>query len=202
MCYKNDIIIRQIIVWALLVALLTAALTGLVLLFIGGHDDVLKVLLSVLIFAGALVLTLPAQIHQPVWVQVGTAALCGADAVLAWILIWLPVGSGTGVAIGRGAGMITALLIVVGVALLVRAMVLGPGLRAARAAAWVSHSTGITLLAMVWVAILSDGEVTAPGRVVAGLAIIYITSSLVAILIALMRRYTVVPRELGTNTRG
>jgi hypothetical protein len=48
---------------------------------------------------------------------------------------------------------------------------------------------------MVWSAILTDGEVLPPARVVAGVAIIYVTSSLVAMLIALMRRYTVVPRD-------
>jgi hypothetical protein len=187
--------IRRTIAWALLIALLAAAATGLVLLFIGGQDDVLKVLLSVLVFAGALVLALPAQLHPLPWLQVATGALCLAAAVLAWTAIWLPEDSGAGDALGRSIGMIGALLVVLGVALVVLAMVRGPHLRAAHVAAWVSHLTGIAMLGMVWSAILTDGEALPPGRVVGGVAIIYVTSSLVAMLIALMRRYKVVPRD-------
>jgi hypothetical protein len=187
--------IRRTIAWALLIALLAAAATGLVLLFIGGQDDVLRVLLSVLVFAGALVLALPAQLHAISWLQMATGALCLAAAVLAWTAIWLPADSGAGDQLGRSIGMIGALLVVLGVALVVVAMVRGPHLRPARVAAWASHLTGIALLGMVWAAILTDGEALPPGRIVGGIAIIYVTSSLVAMLIALMRRYKVVPRD-------
>jgi hypothetical protein len=172
----HDMRIRNAIVWALLVALLAAAATGLVLLFIGGQEDVLKVLLSVLVFAAAMVLALPAHLHPLPWLQMATGGL----AIIP---------------LGRTAGMITALLVVLGVALVVLAMVRGPRLRPARVAARVSHITGIALLAMVWAAILTDGEALPPARIVAGIAIIYVTSSLVAMLIALMRRYTLVPRD-------
>ncbi len=187
--------IRRAIVWALLVALLAAAATGLVLLFLGGQDDVLKVLLSVLVFAGAMVLALPAQLHQVPWLQLSTGVLCLVAVALTWTAIWTPEDSGTIEAIGKTVGMITALLVVLGMALVVLAMVQGPGLRPARVAAWVSYPTGIALLGMVWAAILTDGEALPPGRIVGGIAIIYVTSSLVAMLIALMRRYKVVPRD-------
>lgn len=187
--------IRRTLVWALLVALLAAAATGLVLLFVGGQDDVLKVLLSVLVFAGTLVLALPAHLHPIPWLQVATGVLSLVAAALTWALIWLPVDPGVGDVFGRVVGMIGTLLVVLGVALVVIAMVRGPHLRPARVAAWVSHLTGIAMLAMVWSAILTDGAVLPPARVVAGVAIIYVTSSLMAMLIALMRRYTVVPRD-------
>lgn len=189
--------LRQAIIWSLLTALLAAALVGLVLVFVGGQDDVLKVLLSVLIFAGVLVLALPAQLHPRPWLQVAVGALCAADAVIAWVLIWGAGDSAAADALGRTAGMITALLVVVGVALVLTAMVRGPHLRPSRIAAWVSHATGAALLVMVWLLILTDGEVPLPGRVVAGIAIIYVASSLTAMLVTLMRRYRVVPREPG-----
>lgn len=192
--------IRNAIVWALLVALLAAAATGLVLLFIGGQEDVLKVLLSVLVFAAAMVLALPAHLHPLPWLQMATGGLAIIDAALMWSIIWMNGDSEAGVPLGRTAGMITALLVVLGVALVVLAMVRGPRLRPARVAARVSHITGIALLAMVWAAILTDGEALPPARIVAGIAIIYVTSSLVAMLIALMRRYTLVPREPDTRT--
>lgn len=187
--------IRQAIIWALLTALLAAALTGLVLVFVGGQDDVLKVLLSVLVFAGSLVLALPAQLHPRPWLQVAVGTLCAADAVIAWVLIWFAGDSAAADALGRTAGMITALLVVLGVALLITAMVQGPRLRPARIAAWVSHGTGAALLVMVWMLILTDAEVPLPGRVVGGIAIIYVAASLTAILVTLMRRYRVVPRD-------
>jgi hypothetical protein len=187
--------IRRTTVWALLVALLAAAATGLVLLFIGGQDDVLKVLLSVLVFAGAMVLALPAQLHPVPWLQVATGALCLVTAALMWTVIWLPEDAGASDALGRTVGMIGVLLVVLGVALVVLAMVRGPRLRPARVAAWVSHVTGIALLGIVWAAILTDGEALPPGRIVGGIAIIYVTTSLVAMLIALMRRYKVVARD-------
>ena len=107
-----------------------------------------------------------------------TGGLAIIDAALMWSIIWMNGDSEAGVPLGRTAGMITALLVVLGVALVVLAMVRGPRLRPARVAAWVSHITGIALLGIV-----------------AGIAIIYVTSSLVAMLIALMRRYTLVPRD-------
>lgn len=182
------------VIWALLASLMAAALTGLVLVFIGGQDDVVRVLLSVLVFAGALVLALPAFLHAATVVQAGVGLLAGACAVLWWVVIWMPGDAAPADAIAKTGGMLLALLVVLGVALLLLAMVRGPRLRPARIAMWVSHATGLALLGMIWALIVSDGDVPLPGRVVGGIAIIYVTSSLTAILVTLMRRYAVVRR--------
>lgn len=187
--------LRTRILWALLVALGAAAILGLVVLFIGGQDQVLKLLLSVLVFAAVLALALPSQLHAPAIVRGLMATLCVADGIIVWVLVWGAEQSSVADALGRAAGMITVLLVVANVALMIWQMVRGPRLRPARIAMWVSHVTGLGLLAIAWEMILTDADPAPPARVTGGIAIIYVAASLGAILIALMRRYKVVPRD-------
>ena len=186
---------RARILWTLLGALLAAAVMGLVLLVVGGQEDVLRVLVTVLVFAGALVLAVPGYLHPSTRLQISTSALCALDAVVAWVLIWMPGSWDAADWVGRTAGLITALLVIGDVALILLLMVRGPRLRAARVAMWISHVTGAALLMIVWLAILTDGETTPPARIIGGLAIIYIATSLSAILISVIRRYKIVPRD-------
>lgn len=183
--------------WALLVLLGAAALIGLGIVFAGAADEVVQLLLSVLVLAGALLLALPAELHPWPAVRGAVMALAVLDAVLAWLLIWMPEVEGTTDWIARSAAVITTLLVAVAVALTVLRVVRGPRMTLARVVAWVSHATGLVLVVMVWMKILSDGEAGPPDRIIAGLAIIYAASSLGAVLIGLLRRFTVVPREMS-----
>ena len=186
---------RARVLWTLLGALLAAAVMGLVLLVVGGQDDVLRVLLTVLVFAGALVLAVPGFLHPSVRLQAVTSTLCAICALVAWVLIWMPGSWEAADWVGRSAGLIVALLVIGDVALILLLMVRGPGLRPARIAMWISHVTGAALLVIVWLAILTDGETAPPARITGGLAIIYIATSLSAILISVIRRYKIVPRN-------
>ena len=117
-------------------------------------------------------------------------AVIAIEAIVVWVIIWMPSPPD---ALGRATAMLALLLVVAAAAVVLSRVVAGPNLRLPRMVARVAYVGGVVFLAMGWAMILTDGEAL-PGRVLAGVAIIYATSALAAVVIALMRSYTVVRR--------
>ena len=84
-------------------------------------------------------------------------------------------------------------VLVAAVTIVVLRMTKGAAARMARRLAVFSVIPGAVLVALVWALILSDGDI-APGRIIAGLAIIYAASAGGALVLALMRNYEIVRR--------
>ncbi len=175
---------------ALLVVLIIAALIGLGIVFAGGDDTVTRALISVLVLGAAFLLAVPAALSPRPALLWSMVTLTAIEAVLVWILIWT---SNPAEGLGRAVLMIAVLLVIAAVAIVLIRAVTGPNLRLPRIVSYVSDVTGLIFLGMAWPMILTDGDAI-PGRVLAGVAIIYATSTLAALVIALMRNYTVVRR--------
>lgn len=180
---------------ALLIVLAIAALVGLGIVFAGPEDIVMRVLGSVMVLGGALLLSLPAALAPRRWLQIGMGALVGVDAVLTWVLIWTPEGANAPDAVGKASAMIVTLLIVLAVGVVLERITRGPRLRLPRRIAWVGAVAGAALLGMIWAMILTDGDADIPARFMAGVGIIYAAASLGALVLALMRSYSIVRRD-------
>ena len=179
---------------ALLVVLAVAAAIGLGIVFLGPGDAVTRVLLSVLVLGGAMLLAMPAVLAPAMWLRIGMAVLVGVDALLAWVMIWLPDPEEIPAGIGRASAMIITLLVVLAVGVVLQRVTAGARMRAPRIVAIVSTFAGVVLLGLAWAMILTDGGAGIPGRVIAGVAIIYAATALGALVLALMRSYALVRR--------
>lgn len=175
---------------ALLVVLVVAALIGLGIVFVGADENVAKALLSVLVLGAACLFAVAAALAPRPEVLWSLMAAIAIEAMLVWVVIWMPSPPD---ALGRATAMLALLLVVAAAAVVLSRVVAGPNLRLPRMVARVAYVAGVVFLAMGWAMILTDGEAL-PGRVLAGVAIIYATSALAAVVIALMRSYTVVRR--------
>ncbi len=191
---ERQSILMRYLLRVLLVALGVAALVGLGIVFLGPGDAVTRVLLSVLVLGGAMLLAMPAVLAPAVWLRIGMGVLVGADAVLAWVMIWIPDTSDVPVAMGRASAMIITLLVVLAAGIVLQRVTRGGRMRAPRIVAVVSTCAGAVLLGLAWAMILTDGEAGIPGRLMAGVAIIYAATALGALVLALMRSYVVVRR--------
>lgn len=180
---------------ALLVVLAIAAVIGLGIVFAGPEDTVTRVLLSVLVLGGALLLAIPAALAPWAAVRWGMGVLVAIDAVLTWVIIWAVEESGFPTWVGKASAMIVTLLVVLAVALTLLRVTSGARLRMPRIVAMVSGIAGILLLAFAWAMIITDGDAGIPARVIAGVAIIYAATALGALVLALMRSYAVVRRS-------
>lgn len=179
-----------ILLRALLVVLVVAALIGLGIVFVGANDTITQALLSVLVLGAACLFAVAAALAPRPRLLWSLIAVIAIEAIVVWVIIWMPSPPD---ALGRAAGMLALLLVVATAAVVLSRVVAGPDLRLPRIVARVAHVAGVVFLAMGWAMILTDGEAL-PGRVLAGVAIIYATSALAAVVIALMRSYTVVRR--------
>ena len=180
---------------ALLIVLGIAALVGLGIVFAGPETTVMRVLGSVLVLGGALLLAMPALLAPWRPLRIAMGALIAINAVLVWIIIWAPEDGETPVGVGRASAMIATLLLVLAVAVVLERITRGARLRLPRRIAWVGDVAGAALLGMAWAMILTDGEADVPARVMAGTAIIYASAALAALLLALMKSYSVVRRS-------
>ena len=179
---------------ALLIVLAIAALIGLGIVFAGPEDTVMRVLGSVMVLGGALLLAMPAALMPLVPLRVAMAVLVGAEAVLMWVIIWAPDASTLPDGIGRASAMLATFLVVAAVAIVLWRVTRGERLRTPRIVAGVSMVAGAAFGAMMWAMILTDGEAL-PARVLVGVAIIYAATGLGALVLALMRSYAVVRRS-------
>ena len=179
---------------ALLVVLAVAALIGLGVVFTGAEGTVMQVLGSVLVLGAALLLALPAALAPWTPVRMAIATLAAAGAVLTWITIWAPDDGGSPW-VGRTAAMIAALLVVVAVALVLRHLSAPERARRARRVAIAADVAGLVLLGMVWAMIATDGAAGVPDRAIAGTAIIYAVFALGALVMAVVRSYSIVCRD-------
>lgn len=179
---------------ALLIVLAIAALIGLGIVFAGPEDVVMRVLGSVLVLGGALLLAMPAALIPQMPLRVAMAVLVGIEAVLTWVIIWTPDGANVPDWLGRATAMIVTFLVVAAVAIVLQRVTRGPNLRTPRIVAAISAVAGVVFMALVWAMILTDGEAL-PGRVLAGVAIIYAATALGALVLSLMRSYAVVRRS-------
>ncbi len=179
---------------ALLIVLAIAALIGLGIVFAGPEDIVMRVLGSVMVLGGALLLAMPAVLIPRVPPRVAMAALVGVEAVLTWVIIWWADSGTLPVWMGRASAMLVTLLLVAAVAIVLWRVTRGERLRTPRIVAGVSVVAGVAFGAMVWAMILTDGEAL-PGRVLAGVAIVYAATALGALVLSLMRSYAVVRRS-------
>ncbi len=179
----------------LLAALAAAAVIGLWIVFTGGSSTVGQVLGSVLVLGGGVLLALPAVLARWVPVRIGIAVLAGVGAILIWVAIWMPDGEVVPEWIGRAAAMITVLLVITAVALVLHHLTASARLTAARYVTYTSDVTGLMMLGMAWAMILTGGDAGVPARAIAGVAIIYVTSALGALVMAVMRSYTIVRRD-------
>lgn len=180
---------------ALLIVLGVAALVGLGIVFAGPEHTVMRVLGSVLVLGGALLLSMPALLAPWRPLRVAMGALIAVNAVMVWIIIWTPEGGEAPVWVGRASAMIATLLLVLAVGVVLERITRGPRLRLPRRIAWVGDVAGAALLGMGWAMILTDGEADVPARVMAGTAIIYASAALAALVLALMKSYSVVRRN-------
>ena len=187
-------IVMRALLRALLVVLAVAAAIGLGIVFLGPGDAVTRVLLSVLVLGGAMLLVMPAVLAPAMWLRIGMAVLVGVDALLAWVMIWLPDPEEIPAGIGRASAMIITLLVVLAVGVVLQRVTTGSRMRAPRIVAIVSTCAGAVLLGMAWAMILTDGGADIPGRVMAGVAIIYAATALGALVLALLRSYALVRR--------
>ncbi len=170
--------------------LAVAAALGLGIVFFGASESVVRVLLTILVLGAAVLVAVPAALAPAVAVRVGMAVAIALDAIGMWIIIWGDEPPGW---VGRLTGMLFVLVIVAAVTIVVLRMTKGAAARMARRLAVFSVIPGAVLVALVWALILSDGDI-APGRVIAGLAIIYAASAGGALVLALMRNYEIVRR--------
>ena len=179
---------------ALLIVLAIAALIGLGIVFAGPEDTVMRVLGSVMVLGGALLLAMPAALIPQVPLRVGMAVLVGIEAVLTWIIIWAPDSSTLPDWMGRASAMLVTFLVVAAVAIVLWRVTRGERLRTPRIVAGVSVVAGVVFGAMIWAMILTDGEAL-PARVLVGVAIVYAATALGALVLSLMRSYAVVRRS-------
>jgi hypothetical protein len=187
--------VMGVLLRALLIVLGIAAVVGLGIVFAGPEDVVMRVLGSVLVLGGALLLAMPAVLAP--WRALGGAmgALIAVNAVLVWVIIWAPGGGDLPEWIGRASAMIVTLLVVLSVGIVLERMTRGRRLRAPRRIAWVGDVAGVALLGMAWAMILTDGGADVPVRLMAGTAIIYAAAALGALVLAFIRSYSLVRRD-------
>ena len=186
--------VNGVLLRALLIVLAIAALIGLGIVFAGPEATVMRVLGSVLVLGGGLLLAMPAALIPQVGLRVAMAALVGAEAILIWVIIWSPDASTLPDWMGRASAMVATFLVVAAVAIVLWRVTRGEHLRTPRIVAGVSVVAGVVFGAMIWAMILSDGEAL-PARVLAGVAIIYAATALGALVLSLMRSYAVVRRS-------
>ena len=179
---------------ALLIVLAIAALIGLGIVFAGPEDTVMRVLGSVVVLGGGLLLAMPAALIPQVPLRVAMAVAVAAEAVLTWVIIWSPDASTLPDWMGRASAMLVTVLVVAAVAIVLWKVTRGERLRTPRIVAAVSALAGVVFGAMIWAMILTDGEAL-PARVLAGVAIIYAATALGALVLSLMRSYAVVRRS-------
>lgn len=185
---------RHVVRWTLLSTLGAAAILGLVIVFAGETNDVVsRMLFSVLLIAAALIITLPAALTGRGVVVGGMGALAACEVVLVLLLIWSD-GQVGGDPLNRASGMLAVALIFGAVVFIVAWLSRESPPRPLRAVAVASHVTGTILLIIAWLLILSDGEIDIPGRVAAGLAIIYAAATLAAVIMGMLDRWTIVRR--------
>lgn len=187
--------VMGVLLRALLIVLGIAAVVGLGIVFAGPEDVVMRVLGSVLVLGGALLLAMPAVLAP--WRALGGAmgALIAVNAVLVWVIIWAPGGGDLPEWIGRASAMIVTLLVVLSVGIVLERMTRGRWLRVPRRIAWVGGVAGVALLGMAWAMILTDGGADVPVRLMAGTAIIYAAAALGALVLAFIRSYSLVRRD-------
>ncbi len=178
---------------AVLAVLAVAALIGLGIVFAGPEDTVMRVLGSVLVLGGALLLAMPAVFVPVMAARVAMLTLVVVEAILMWVIIWLPEADGAADWLGRAAAMIVTVLVVAAVAVVLWRVTRADHLRTPRIVAGVSVVAGIVFGAMAWAMILTDGDAL-PARVLAGVGIVYAATALGALVLALMRSYAVVRR--------
>lgn len=185
----------HVLLRALLVVLALAAVIGLGIVFAGPEDTVTRVLLSVLVLGGSLLLSIPAALAPWPALRWLMGGLVAVDAVLTWVIIWAVDNATLPDWVGKAAAMIVTLLVVMAVGLTLHRVTAGARLRTPRIVAMVSGVAGVILLGMAWAMIVTDGEADIPARVIAGVAIIYAATALGALVLALMRSYSVVRRS-------
>lgn len=186
--------VMGVLLRALLMVLAIAALIGLGIVFAGPEDTVMRVLGTVMVLGGALLLAMPAALIPQVALRVAMAAVVAIEAVLMWVIIWAPDSNSLPDWVGRASAMIVTFLVVAAVAIVLWKVTRGERLRTPRIVAAVSVLAGVVFGAMVWAMILTDGDAL-PARVLAGVAIIYAATALGALVLALMRSYAVVRRS-------
>lgn len=185
---------RQVVRWTLLTTLGAAAILGLVIVFAGETNDVVsRMLFSVLLIAAALIITLPAALAGRRVVVGGMGALAACEVVLVLLLIWSD-GQVGGEPLNRASGMLAVALVFGAIVFIVAWLSRESPPLLLRAVAVASHVTGTILLIIAWLLILSDGEIDIPGRVAAGLAIIYAAATLAAVIMGMLDRWTIVRR--------
>ncbi|MBU6363397.1 MAG: hypothetical protein KGQ95_04170 [Acidobacteria bacterium] len=186
--------VMGVLLRALLIVLAIAALIGLGIVFAGPEDTVMRVLGTVMVLGGALVVAMPAALIPQVALRVAMAAVVAIEAVLMWVIIWAPDSNSLPDWVGRASAMIVTFLVVAAVAIVLWKVTRGERLRTPRIVAAVSTLAGVVFGGMIWAMILTDGEAM-PARVLAGVAIIYAATALGALVLALMRSYAVVRRS-------
>jgi hypothetical protein len=179
-----------ILLRALAGMLAVAALIGLGIVFFGASESVVRVLLTILVLGAAVLLAVPAALASPVAVRVGMGVAIAIDAVATWVIVW---SDDVPMWLGRLTGMLFVLILVGAVSIVVLRMTTGTAARAVRRPAVFRVLPGAVLVGLAWAMILSDGEAV-PGRVIAGVAIIYAASAGGALVLALMRNYEIVRR--------
>ncbi len=185
---------RQVVRWTLLTTLGAAAILGLVIVFAGEANDVVsRMLFSVLLIAAALIITLPAALAGRRVVAGGMGALAACEVVLVLLLIWSD-GQVGGDPLNRASGMLAVALVFGAIVFIVAWLSRESPPLLLRAVAVASHATGTILLIIAWLLILSDGEIDIPGRVTAGLAVIYAAATLAVVIMGLLDRWTIVRR--------
>jgi hypothetical protein len=187
--------VMGVLLRALLIVLGIAAVVGLGIVFAGPEDVVMRVLGSVLVLGGALLLSMPAVLAPTRWLAVGMGALIAVNALLVWIIIWTPDGGDLPDGIGRASAMIVVLLVVLAVGIVLERMTRGDRLRLPRRISWVADVAGVALGAMAWAMIVTDGDADVPARLMAGTAIIYAAGALGALVLSFIRSYSLVRRE-------
>lgn len=184
---------RRIILGVLLAAVAVAALTGLIILFVGAGDVAGRVLGSIFVIAAGALVALPGSLLRWGYLRLVYWVLVAVDVVLLWVVIWS--GDVPSAALVKVMGTIAVLVVFTGVSIAaVRSWTSHPT-RWALACLVVGLVSGFILAWMAWLMTWSDGGIGIPARVIAGTAIIYAASSLASGLIALLGGYTIVRRD-------
>lgn len=186
---------RRAILIILLAALGAAAVTGLIILFVGAGDVAGRVLGSILVIAAGALIAMPGELVRSAPVRVVLWALVAIDVVLVWVVIWW--GDSPPIGLVKVVGTLSALVAFVAVSIAVLRAASSHPTRWARACLWVGMVSGVILLVMAWLMIWTDGDIGIPERLIAGTGIIYAASSLASALIAFLGGYRIVRREPG-----
>ena len=184
---------RRIILIILLAALGVAALTGLIILFVGAGDVAGRVLGSILVIAAGALVAMPAELVLSAPVRLAHWGLVIVDVGLIWVIIWS--GDSPTDALVKTVGTISVLVVFVAISIAVVRAAASHPTRWERICLAVGLVSGFILLWMAWLMTWTDGDIGIPARLIAGTAIIYAATSLATVLIAFLGGYKIVRRD-------